>query len=120
MGNLKPWRPGQSGNSKGRPKGSRNWSSIVKDLLEDESLIPRLKAKKINISNNIDTVSAREAIVVALIIKATEGDVRAAEWLRRTAYGDTPESTELPVPIMGGLSTGATITFADPEILKEK
>lgn len=38
--NLKPWKPGQSGNPKGRPKGSRHklnedfWSALSEDFAE--------------------------------------------------------------------------------------
>ena len=32
--NLKSWSKGESGNPKGRPKGSKNRSTIVRELLE--------------------------------------------------------------------------------------
>jgi len=35
--NLKPFKPGQSGNPKGRPKGARSMTSYLKDLLKQEA-----------------------------------------------------------------------------------
>jgi len=40
--NLKPWQPGQSGNPAGRPKDSRNLKSIIRDILEDNSIYDNL------------------------------------------------------------------------------
>lgn len=39
-GTLKPFVPGQSGNPKGRPKGSRSFKAIMKRLLDEQIVIP--------------------------------------------------------------------------------
>ena len=85
--NLKPpWKPGESGNPKGRPKGSKNLATIVRDL-EDENfnwdLVPikqKDKAKAIG--------APWKAIVFTALAKAYSGDVKAMEWLRKSGYGD--------------------------------
>jgi len=42
-GNLRPWKPGQSGNPKGRPKGIRYLSELVRDNWDR---FPREEAKE--------------------------------------------------------------------------
>lgn len=82
--NLKPWRPGVSGNPKGRPKGSRSWSKVVNGLLNDEQLLEQLnKASLIENSNIQGCKNALELISVAQITRAINGDYKAAEWLRK-------------------------------------
>ena len=44
--NLKPFKKGQSGNPKGRPKGSKNRSTIIKKWLEVEEQSIQLLAKR--------------------------------------------------------------------------
>lgn len=97
--NLKQWRKGESGNPNGRPIGSKNWSSIVKELLESDELINDLITKKLfhpNIKSYKSTTS--QAIGIVMVLKALEGDIRAAEWLRKTAYGDKIELSETTTP----------------------
>ncbi|WP_339952221.1 DUF5681 domain-containing protein [uncultured Albimonas sp.] len=65
------FKPGQSGNSKGRPKGSKNLSSILEDSLFGP--VP------VTIGGRSTTVPAIEAIMLRLRIKALEGDLRAIE-----------------------------------------
>jgi hypothetical protein len=40
--NLKPWKPGISGNPAGRPKGSRNIKKVIQDLLNDPGTVSKL------------------------------------------------------------------------------
>lgn len=80
MGNLKSWQPGNSGNPKGRPKGSRNFKNVIRDLLDDQktwSLLP----------NTLPETAGTpiDAVVCALTTKAIEGDVRAADTLLKYA-----------------------------------
>lgn len=86
--NLKPFKPGQSGNPKGRPKGVKNWSTIVQQLLADEQLIDKVIGKKPSYWDNLPSKNAANAIVVAMIINALQGDKKAADWLRKAGFGD--------------------------------
>ena len=79
--NLKPWQSGQSGNPLGRRTGSRNISTLVKQLLEQE-LDPRLPlSPKIASLLQDKPTSYAQAIVLAMLYKAIEGDVRAAQFI---------------------------------------
>lgn len=40
--NLKPFKPGQSGNPGGRPKGSPSVTAVIRRLLEDEETVEKL------------------------------------------------------------------------------
>lgn len=86
--NLKPWPKGVSGNPAGRPKGIKNWSTIVQQLLADENLIDKVVTKKPAYWETLPTKNAGNAITVAMVVKALQGSIEAANWLRRTGYGD--------------------------------
>lgn len=95
--NLKPWTKGTSGNPSGRKPGSKNVSTIVRELLEQDV------DTRFPLSDQIEKVmsgkspSYAKAIIIALMIKAIEGDVRAANWLfeHGYAYGSSDETQGL-------------------------
>ena len=64
---------GRSGNPKGRPKGSRNFSTDVKSALRTPV---RIKS-----GGRPRTVSTQEALLLLLLEKALNGDVRAIDRL---------------------------------------
>jgi hypothetical protein len=80
--NLKPnWEKGESGNPNGRPKGSRNRSTIAKHWLEvNQSLKNPLTGVE-------ETMSQEDLMTLALIKKAREGDVNAYKALMDSGYG---------------------------------
>lgn len=86
--NLTPWQPGQSGNPNGRQPGSKNWATIVQDLLNDPDLAESVLEEKPGWWDKLPNKNMHEAISVAMIIKSAGGDTKAATWLRKTAYGD--------------------------------
>jgi hypothetical protein len=65
------WKPGQSGNPKGRPKGSENTSTLFGRLLNG----------KVEITENGKTrkISGRAAIVRTVFIRALRGDQKAVQ-----------------------------------------
>jgi hypothetical protein len=69
--NLKSYKKGQSGNPNGRPRKLPALDKLMADVLGEEK----------------DGITAGEAILKALRLKATKGDVRAAEVLLDRAYG---------------------------------
>jgi hypothetical protein len=68
------FKPGQSGNPKGRRKGCKNEATLLRDLLDDTKLSLRVggKTKKI---------SVREAILRRMIEDAMKGDIKSAQFL---------------------------------------
>ncbi|CAN5715234.1 hypothetical protein BH23PAT2_BH23PAT2_04190 [soil metagenome] len=81
LSNLKPWPKGMSGNPVGRRVGSRNISTLVRKLLEQdiEDNFP-LNEGLAKLLNGKDRTYV-EAVVIAMTKKAIDGDVRAATWL---------------------------------------
>ena len=81
LDNLKPFEAGKSGNPAGRPKGSRNRSTIAKHWLEvNQSL-------KNPLTGIEETMSQEDLMTLALIKKAREGDVNAYKALMDSGYG---------------------------------
>lgn len=94
---LKPHRfkKGQSGNPAGRPKGSRNRSTILNELLQLPVLDSKGK-KKINPLDKKDKhISYEKLIMIALIKKAAEGDVKAIREIQDTMYGKIKDETDV-------------------------
>jgi len=71
--NLKPFKPGQSGNPKGGPKKIPNLDKLLSDIPESDY----------------------EAIIQKLVEKAKKGDIRASEVVLDRAYGKAKESVEI-------------------------
>lgn len=63
------FKPGQSGNNKGRPKNSKNTYTMLNDVLE----------QKINIKENGQElrISKKLATIMQLVNRAVKGDVKA-------------------------------------------
>ena len=97
------WRPGQSGNPRGRPKGSRN----VRTLLE-ETLRQRVK---IHDGGRTRSISKLECILTITVNKAAQGEIKhlLAVFQLLRVVGMTEE----------GPSTGRSepVTDHDPDII---
>lgn len=72
------FKPGQSGNPNGRPKKPPELVKLLADVLGEEK----------------DGLTAAEAILKALRMKAVKGDIRAAEVLLDRAYGKAKQSVD--------------------------
>lgn len=90
------FKPGEVSNPTGRPKGTKNLSTIVREL-EDDSF--DWKHIPIQQKDAMMAIGAPwKAIVYKAISRSLTGDVRAMEWLRKAGYGD-----KLNLEIEGGL-----------------
>ncbi len=65
------YKPGQSGNPKGRPKGAKSARTIIKALMEEDV--------QITIGGEHKTVSKLEAMLLQLQQEALAGDIRAQD-----------------------------------------
>ena len=83
------FKPGQSGNPNGRPKGSPNRSTIAKKWLET----------KIDLNNPItgekQKLTLEEAITLAQIQEAQDGSTKAYNALMDSAHGKAPQSVDV-------------------------
>jgi uncharacterized protein DUF5681 len=103
--NLKPWKPGESGNPGGRPR-TKLFRKALLDLLadtEDES----------NPSERLRKIAAK------LLDAAEKGDVRAAEFLRDSTDGrpsaDGAADAGTPIVVNIGIAPGCKAIEFDEE-----
>ena len=81
--NLKPFKKGQSGNPKGRPKKLPEITALLDKVLGE----------------TVGGISEAEKIMRRLIIRAKAGDVRAAEVLLDRAYGKPKQSIDMKTKV---------------------
>lgn len=86
--NLKPFEKGNNANPNGRPKGSKNRSTVVRQYLE---LV--LKQKNV-LTGEIEQLSQEELITLAMLVKASKGDVNAYKALMDSGYGAPKQTTD--------------------------
>ena len=96
------FKPGQSGNAKGRPKGKRN---LVTDLMAELS-----QKLLITEGGQQHRITKQQAMLKALLAKSLKGDVRAATALLRLI-----PSAEIA---RQAAADAATMTVADKDILQ--
>jgi len=102
--NLIPAKKGEVRNPNGRPKGSKNRSTIAKQWLEiNEKTDNPLTGKK-------ETLSQEDLLTLAQIKKAREGDVNAYKALMDSAYGTPNQKVEQETKHSGGIA----INWTDP------
>jgi Family of unknown function (DUF5681) len=82
VGDKKPrvsrrFKKGQSGNTRGRPKGSRNFSSIMDELLDQRI--------RLTIDGRQVVLTGRQALGMQMVNRAVAGDVRMIQLLQK--YG---------------------------------
>ena len=100
------FKPGQSGNPKGRPKGSKDFRSLLHRAL--------FKKMRVTEDGEMRSMSRVEAVVTRLVARALNGDVHAAESVLRLMQqhfpaGEEPEIMKVFIQ-----------RFSDGEILDEK
>lgn len=93
--NLKPFTGANDPRRQnGRRKGSKNLSTIVNELLDaDMSLAEPIEEGLKQYFGNSPTTYAK-AIATAMVIKAINGDVRAATWVSNYADRQPPDETD--------------------------
>lgn len=79
------WKPGQSGNPKGKPKGAIHLSTRIQNMLNDDEFTTELvgkDGKKVVFKGN-----PAEAIIRTAILKAMSGDKTWADWVAKNGFG---------------------------------
>jgi len=111
--NLKPFKPGQSGNPKGKKPGTRSLSTIIREFLEQEldwSLVPVKPEQAKHLAEKYRGKAGWEALVAVAAGKAMSGDTKAMAWLSKAGYGD-----KITHAVDGGLFTSGSLKI---EIVK--
>ena len=82
LANLRPIKKGEVANPNGRPKGSKNKSTIARKWLQ-------VMEKGTNdLTGEVEWLSQEDLITIAMIKRAKKGDVKAYKELMSTAFGD--------------------------------
>lgn len=96
------FKPGHSGNKKGRPKGAKNIRTELAEELSERILIKEGGKQK--------KVSKQRAMIKALMAKSVLGDTKAANTLINMTYRFLGDQNEEPEDL--------DLTKADQEILE--
>lgn len=97
MGTPASFKPGQSGNPKGRPKADWTWSGLLRDLA-DELHEETGQTKKQIIAKALFK-EAHKGNIIAIKEFGDRIDGKAPQFIDHTTKGD-----KLPTPIYGGKS----------------
>lgn len=106
--NLTPFKKGIVTNPKGRPKGSKSMSTILKTLMDVMIKNPKLLDQYETLfpeyfKNKKKGKKPRELIMLRLMTKALEGDLKAIDMIMDRTEGKVTQ------PIEGGLPTDGII-----------
>lgn len=70
---------------KKRPK---NLDKIVRQILDDDTLVDKVIQHQPDYWNRLPSKSGGYIIATVMMVKAMGGDIKAAEWIRKTGFGD--------------------------------
>lgn len=111
VGKATQFKPGQSGNPAGRPPGSRNFKTIVRELFEDGGIdwskVPIKNARELEKKFG---KRGGEALSYVLYAKGISGDVPAAKTVHEWAYGKNVDITTGGAPLMPIALDGAVLS----------
>ena len=115
-GQIEPrWQKGESGNPAGKPKGTRNRSTIVREWLEVQQSV------KNPITGEQEVLEQQDIMTLALIKKAREGDVNAYRELMDSAHGKQTNQIEGSMHLTGLqvqiVDNGFSIASSESEII---
>ena len=82
------FKPGRSGNPKGRPKGVKNLTTDLKEELEEKIVVTEGGKQK--------ELTKQRAMVKTLVAKALKGDTRAAQALITLKLGVEQAESDRP------------------------
>jgi capsid portal protein len=113
--NLIPAKKGEVRNPNGRPKGTRNRSTIVREWLEVQQSV------KNPITGEQEVLEQQDIMTLALIKKAREGDVNAYRELMDSAHGKQTNQIEGSMQLTGLqvqiVDNGFTTASSESEII---
>ena len=104
--NLTPWKPGQSGNPAGKPKGTEHSSTRLKRLL---GAVGKMKNP---LTKREEEFTGLEMMDAAIISRAMKGDVGAYREILDRLEGKVPAKTE----VIGSMNlTGTAAAVGEQE-----
>ena len=71
-----------------KSKRPRNLDKIVREILDDETLIDKVVTNQPEYWGRLPSKNGAYIISTVMMVKAMGGDIKAAEWIRKTGFGD--------------------------------
>ena len=87
--NIRPPKPGEVRNPKGKPPGTKNRSTILNKWIE---VATKLKNP---VTGKDEFGTVEDKVTLALIERALKGDVQAIKEINDTLYGKLTDKTEI-------------------------
>ena len=102
--NIIPPKPGEVRNPNGKPKGTKNRSTIARKWLEV------MQDTKNPITGELEKLSQEDLITLAMIHKARKGDVGAYKQLMDSGFGMPTQQIDVTTekPIFNGINLDVT------------
>lgn len=70
------------------PKKPKNLDKIIRDILNDDELVDQVIANQPEYWGKLPSKNGAYIIATVMMVKAMGGDIKAAEWIRKSGYGD--------------------------------
>lgn len=71
-----------------KKKRPRNLDKIVREILDDDDLVDKVISNQPEYWSRLPTKNGAYIISTVMMVKAMGGDIKAAEWIRKTGFGD--------------------------------
>ncbi len=71
-----------------KKKRPRNLDKIVREILDDDYLVDKVISNQPEYWERLPSKSGGYIIATVMMVKAMGGDIKAAEWIRKTGFGD--------------------------------
>jgi len=71
-----------------KPKRPRNLDRIVREILDDDTLVDKVIQNQPEYWQRLPAKNGAYIISTVMMVKAMGGDIKAAEWIRKTGFGD--------------------------------
>jgi len=118
LDNLKSWKPGQSGNKKGKAKGTRNVSTYLKKFLDARTPVSVQDGEDIKEFVQSKKITNAEAIALKLIRKAVvDGNLEAIKIIQDRIEGRPGQYLDITTD--GEQITGFTFNVVQGEKINE-
>ena len=66
----------------------KNLDKIIREILDDDTIVDKVIQNQPEYWNRLPTKNGGYIIATVMMVKAMGGDIKAAEWLRKSGFGD--------------------------------
>lgn len=69
-------------------KKPKNLDKIIREILDDDTLVDKVIQNQPEYWDRLPTKNGGYIIATVMMVKAMGGDIKAAEWIRKSGFGD--------------------------------